>query len=105
MSVSFSNFVPPQCGHFVPARKRLSDSGVNQESAPDFLKSSTTLRLTAFSLSGLPQPSHRNTAIGSPHTRCREMHQSGRVSIMFDNRSSPHAGSHRSEERRVGKEC
>ena len=26
--------------------------------------------------------------------RCREMHQSGRVAIMFEMRSSPHAGSH-----------
>src|ERR1700752_4750514 len=94
MSVSFSNFVPPQCGHLIPAGSRLSDSGVNQESAPDFLKSSTTLRLTALSFSGLPQPTHKNTAIGTPHTRCREMHQSGRVWIMFDSRSSPHAGSH-----------
>ena len=32
--------------------------------------------------------------MGTPHTRWREMHQSGRVWIMFDMRSSPHAGSH-----------
>ena len=45
-------------------------------------------------LSGLPQPSHRNTAMGTPQMRWREMHQSGRVAIMFEMRSSPQAGSH-----------
>src|SRR5260370_36724465 len=92
MSVSFSNFVPPQCGHFVPAGRMVSDSEVDQASAPERAKSSTTLRLMAWSLSGLPQPSHRNTAIGTPHTRWREMHQSGRVWIMLEGASCPHAG-------------
>ena len=32
--------------------------------------------------------------MGTPQTRCREMHQSGRVAIMLCMRSSPHAGSH-----------
>ena len=32
--------------------------------------------------------------MGTPHTRWREMHQSGRVAIMLEMRSSPHAGSH-----------
>src|SRR5579859_2963373 len=94
MSVSFSNLLLEQCGHFVPAGRIVSDSGVNQASAPDFLKSSTTFRLTLLSFSGLPHPSHRKTAIGTPQTRCREMHQSGRVSIMFERRSSPQEGSH-----------
>src|SRR5579862_7016331 len=94
MSVSFSNFVPPQCGHFVPSGRIVSDSGVNHASAPARANNSTTRRLIAWSLSGLPHFSQRKTAMGTPHTRCREMHQSGRVSIMFDKRSSPHAGSH-----------
>src|ERR1700741_4765622 len=94
MSVSFSNFVPPQCGHFVPAERIVSDSGVKHASAPDFRNNSTTFLLVALSLRGLPHASHRNTAMGTPHTRCREMHQSGRVWIIFDSRSSPHAGSH-----------
>src|SRR5271157_4273254 len=94
MSVSFSNVELPQCGHLVPAGRMLSDSGVNQASAPDFLNNSTTFRLMAWSLSGLPQASHRKTAIGTPQTLWRDMHQSGRVWIMFASRSSPHAGSH-----------
>ena len=32
--------------------------------------------------------------MGTPQMRCREMHQSGRVAIMLEMRSSPHAGSH-----------
>src|SRR5207302_976133 len=57
-------------------------------------KNCTTALLILISLSGLPQFSHRKTAMGTPQTRCREMHQSGRVAIMFAIRSSPHAGSH-----------
>src|SRR6202161_2777717 len=94
MSVSFSNLVPLQCGHFAPDGSIVSDSDVSQASAPERANSSTTLRLTAWSFSGLPQLSQRKTAMGTPHTRCREMHQSGRVAIMFDSRSLPHAGSH-----------
>src|ERR1700685_2712261 len=94
MSVSFSNLVPLQCGHFAPDGSIVSDSDVNQASAPERANSSTTLRLTAWSFSGLPQLSQRKTAMGTPHTRCREMHQSGRVAIIFESRSSPHDGSH-----------
>src|SRR5580704_1734832 len=94
MSVSFSNLLLPQCGHFVAAGRIVFDSEVNHASAPERAKSSTTLRLMAGSFSGLPQLSQRKTAMGTPHTRCREMHQSGRVAIMFESRSSPHAGSH-----------
>src|ERR1035437_9880664 len=94
MSVSFSNFAPPQYGQLVPAGTMVSGSEVNQASAPERANSSTTLRLMAWSLSGLPQLSQRKTAIGTPHTRWREMHQSGRVEIMLESRSSPQAGSH-----------
>src|SRR5260370_38442649 len=94
MSVSFSNFAPPQCGHLVPAERILLGSEVNQASAPERANSSTTLRLMSWSLSGLPQLSQRKTAIGTPHTRWREMHQSGRVVIKLVRRSSPPAGFH-----------
>ena len=40
------------------------------------------------------QLSQRKTAMGTPQTRWREMHQSGRVAIMLAMRSSPQAGSH-----------
>ena len=35
---------------------------------------------------------HRPVRIGSPHDRCREMHQSGRDSSMPRSRLRPHAG-------------
>src|SRR5216684_7116242 len=92
MSASFTKAPPPH-PHFAPAAS-VSDSGKYQASAPDFANSSTTLRFTAGSFSGLLQAVQTNTAIGTPQTRCREIHQSGRVSTMFEIRSSPQAGSH-----------
>src|SRR5229473_5681512 len=97
MSASLMKDSPPledaPHSHFAPAAK-FSDSAVYQASAPDFANSSTTLRFTAGSFSGLLHVVHTNTAIGTPQTRCREIHQSGRVSTMFEIRSSPHAGSY-----------
>src|SRR5437773_11199473 len=93
MSVSFLNFVPLHWAHLLPTASP-SASGVYHESAPAQAKSSITLRFTSGSLRGWLQPSHRNTAMGTPQTRWREMHQSGRVAIMLEMRSSPQAGSH-----------
>src|SRR5207249_11151696 len=93
MSFSLAKTVPPQLAHCAPTAS-ASVAPVYQESAPDFANTSTTRRLTAGSFSGLPQPLQANTAMGTPHTRWREMHQSGRVSTMLEMRSSPHAGSH-----------
>src|SRR5438445_7358611 len=92
ISVSLLNLVPPHLPHLATAAS-ASASDVYQASAPKRPKKSITLRLSAGSFSGLPQPSHKNTAIGTPQTRWREMHQSGRVAIMLEMRSSPHAGS------------
>src|SRR5437879_13775447 len=93
MSFSLVNMVPPQLAHCAPTAS-ASVASVYQASAPDFANTSTTRRLTAGSFSGLPHPEQANTAIGTPQTRCREMHQSGRVSTMLEMRSSPHIGSH-----------
>src|SRR5207237_3594538 len=93
ISVSLLNVVPLHLPHLAPAAS-ASASGVYQASAPKRPKNSITLRLSAGSFSGLPQPSHKNTAMGTPQTRWRDMHQSGRVAIMLEMRSSPHAGSH-----------
>ena len=38
-------------------------------------------------------PAQTTAGIGTPHVRCREMHQSGRVSIIWAIRASPEAGS------------
>src|SRR5216683_1536812 len=87
MSASFTKDLPPQ-SHFAPAAS-VSDSGMYQASAPDFANSSTTLRFTAGSFSCLLHAEHTNTAIGTPQTRCREMHQSGRVSYRRLHRDEP----------------
>src|SRR5690242_17280434 len=84
---------PPPHGHFPPFA-RVSASGVYQASAPLVAKKSTTFLFTEGSFSGFLHAVQTNTAIGTPQTRWREMHQSGRVSTMFEMRSSPHAGSH-----------
>jgi hypothetical protein len=44
---------------------------------------------------GIPRqaPSHTTAGIGTPQVRWREMHQSGRVSIICAMRCSPNAGS------------
>src|SRR5260370_19028804 len=90
MSASFTKDLPPQ-SHFAPAAS-VSDSGMYQASAPDLANSSTTLRFTAGSFSCLLHTEHTNTAIGTPQTRRREMHQSGPVATIFELRSPPHAG-------------
>src|SRR5580693_2671627 len=94
MSISLLNDVPWQCGHFTLFGSAASASDVYQASAPARANSFSTSRFTAGSISGLPQVAHKNTAIGTPQIRCREMHQSGRVAIMFEMRPSPQAGSH-----------
>src|SRR5579864_6894880 len=94
MSVSLRNADPLHPGHLVPERRMSLASFVYQASAPSRAKSSTTELCDSFDSSSLPQPSQKNTAMGTPQTRWREMHQSGRVAIMLLMRSSPHAGIH-----------
>src|SRR5258708_35705303 len=93
MSTSLVNDVPPHSGHFAP-RGSASASGVYQASAPDLANSATTLWFTAGSFKGLLHPAQANPAMGTPHTRCRELHQPGRVSTTFAMRSSPQPRSH-----------
>src|SRR6185437_3483566 len=92
MSASLLNDVPPHW-HFAPCA-RFSASGVYHASAPDVANKSTTFLFTAGSFSGFLQLVQTKTAMGTPHTRWREMHQSGRVSTILEMRSSPHGGSH-----------
>src|SRR6516162_1615159 len=94
MSISLRNLVPAHLEHFTPAGRMSSAERLYHASAPSRANSSTTLRLIVLSLRNSLQFSHWKTAIGTPHNRWREMHQSGRVAIMFEMRSSPQAGSH-----------
>src|SRR5260370_42047991 len=94
MSVSLRKRVAPQPGHLVPGGRICSASRVYQESEPSRANNSTTALFTSLDSSNLPQASQKKTAMGTPHTRCREMHQSGLVAIILEMRSSPHAGIH-----------
>src|SRR6185312_6496966 len=93
MSDSLRNWEPPQ-GHFVPSGRTSLACFLYQESAPSRANRSTTALLASLDSRSLPQPSQKNTAIGTPQTLCREMHQSGRVAIMLLIRSSPQGGIH-----------
>src|SRR6185312_7571074 len=93
MSFSLRNALPPHW-HFVPDGRICEASRVYQESAPSRANRSTTVLFTSLDSRSLSQASQKKTAIGTPHTLCREMHQSGRVAIMLLIRSSPHAGIH-----------
>src|SRR5947209_18699541 len=93
MSASLTKEAPPQSAHFA-SWARASASVVYQESAPDFANISTTLRFSAGSFSTFLHSEHTKTAIGTPQTRWREMHQSGRPFTILAMRSSPHSGSH-----------
>src|SRR5260370_6087158 len=94
MSVSLRKRVAPQPGHLVPGGRICSASRVYQESEPSRANNSTTALLTSLDSSNLPQASQKKTAMGTPQTRWREMHQSGRVAILLEIRSSPPAGIH-----------
>src|ERR1700731_5145897 len=94
MSVSLEKSAPLHPGHLVPLGRMSLAFFVYQESAPSRAKRSTTALWDSFDSSSLPQPTQKNTAMGTPQTRWREMHQSGRVAIMLLMRSSPHAGCH-----------
>ena len=63
-----------------------------QASAPSLRKSWTAGAASLESIRGFWQVSQWKTVMGTPQTRWREMHQSGRVAIMLVMRSSPHLG-------------
>src|SRR5690242_2688026 len=94
MSISLRNFVDPHLAHLKPAGRICSGAYLYQASALSRAKRSTTNLCTEASPTNSLQSSHWNIAIGTPQTRCREMHQSGRPATMFEMRSSPHDGSH-----------
>src|SRR5580698_5904906 len=97
MSISLRKSELPQLAHFVPDGRSCSASCVCHALMPSFSNSDTMLWLTAAFLSGVWHWLQRNTAMGTPQMRWREMHQSGRVAIMLEMRSSPHDGSHLTE--------
>src|SRR6185437_3966457 len=84
MSNSLRKFLPEHCWHFTSAGRILLTSRVYQASAPSRAKSATTASSAAFERNGCWQPSQKKMGMGTPQTRCREMHQSGREATMFE---------------------
>ena len=81
MSISLRKAVPPHARSGFPQGVSAAD-GAYQASAPSRANSSTTARLGA-GLMQFAAASQKNTAMGTPQMRWREMHQSGRVAIML----------------------
>ena len=69
-------------------------SRVYHASAPCVAKSLTTAWFASFERKGWLHVSQKKIGMGTPHTRCREIHQSGRIATMLEMRSSPQLGSH-----------
>ena len=68
---------------------------MNQASAPSAATASAMRSSTRGSRSGSPVSRRTKTVIGTPQARWREMHQSGRVSIIPRSRRCPEAGTKR----------
>src|SRR5579863_927745 len=91
MSFSLRSFGEPQ-EQRVPGGSNSSAEWENQASAPSRLNHSMTPRSARTSSNNFPQASQKNTTMGTPQKRCREMHQSGRSASIWRIRSWPHAG-------------
>src|SRR5215469_12005029 len=94
MSNSLRNFCALQLGHFTSGGTISFTSRVYQASAPSRANRATTASFAALDRSGSLQPSQKKIGMGTPQTRWREMHQSGRVATMLEIRSCPQPGSH-----------
>ena len=91
--VSHSDFPhAPQTGAGVG---RSSAAGrENHEFDPSRSKTFATCSITSAASRSFRQPTQRKAGMGTPHTRWRERHQSGRASIMPRMRFLPHEGIH-----------
>ena len=94
MSLPFSNSRPRQWAQAVPAGMKAAASSAYQELEPSAAKAFSTFSMAAGSSSGSSHFLQKKAGRGTPQSRWREMHQSGRLSIMLAMRSSPQAGSH-----------
>src|ERR1700678_2783754 len=94
MSLSFRNSVEPQRAQATPGPMRSAAERSYQTSEVGSRKSCTTRSRTLGSVIGSWHFSQENATMGTPQTRWREMHQSGREAIILDMRSSPHSGFH-----------
>src|ERR1700735_87981 len=75
-------------GHFSSGRA-LSTAACDEPESNHTSRMSSSLTKTVP-----PHFAHLTAGIGTPHARWREIHQSGRVSVMLRIRSRDHAGYH-----------
>src|SRR5206468_7389899 len=95
ISIPFSNSVELHFWQRAPGGSSSEAGRMYHASAPSFSYISATKSKTRSSFRSSLQVRQKKAVIGTPHTRCREIVQSGRDAIMLYMRSSPHRGSHR----------
>src|SRR5919198_291076 len=95
MFISRSKAVPPHLGHVSPGGTKSSVGRSYQESAPYCSNTPAAFSTSAGVTIASPHDVQSTAGIGTPQTRCREMHQSGRFATMLYMRSWPHDGIHR----------
>src|ERR1700704_757155 len=92
MFISRSKLVPPHFGHVSPAGMKSRVGRSYHESAPYCSKTLAAFSTSAGVTIASPHFVQSTAGIGTPHTRWREMHQSGRLATMLYIRSCPQAG-------------
>src|SRR4029079_16623232 len=83
MFISRSKLVPPQLGQVNPAGMKSLVGRSYHESAPYCSKTAAAFSTSAGVPIASPHFVQSTAGIGTPHTRWREMHQSGRWATML----------------------
>src|SRR5438105_2252280 len=87
MFISRSNVAPPHFGQVSPGGMKSLVDRSYQESAPYFSKTAAVRSMSGVVRRASPHAVQSTAGIGTPHTRWREMHQSGRFATMLYMRS------------------
>src|SRR6195256_1996918 len=92
MFISRSKLEPLHFGQVMPSGMNSSVGRSYQASAPYRSKTLAVFSTSAGEVIASPHVVQSTAGIGTPHTRWREMHQSGRLATMLYIRSCPQAG-------------
>src|SRR5882724_1234663 len=95
MFISRSKLVPPHDAQVRPSGMNSSVGRSYQASAPYWSNTAAVFSTRAGVVIASPHLAQSTAGIGTPQTRWREMHQSGRWATMLYMRSCPHDGIHR----------
>ena len=82
MSVTFSKFFDPHPAQARPSGVKSAASRSNQAPAPSVSIHAAAFPAIRGSITASPQSAHVKAVMGTPQVRWREMHQSGRFSII-----------------------